>query len=122
MAKTKLDKKVNKRVRIINKQLKEDVFNGRFWIRQIQKAKDANGTQYYLYEMRDRKCPNRNSLVSYGWIRGDDIFLAAHIYEAINDFIVRSSFWSIYYNDPERYNLEMDYYAHNFYHYHSKNI
>ena len=122
MSKTKVDKKVNRLVKRINKQLKKDVFKDRFWIRQIQKSKTEDGTQYYLYEMRDRLEPNRNSLVPYGWMRGDDLFLASHFYEAINDFIVRSSFWSIYFNDSERYNLDEDYYAHEFYHYHSKNI
>ena len=122
MSKTKVDKKVNRLVKRINKQLKDDVFGDRFWIRQIQKSRTEDGTQYYLYEMRDRLEPNRNSLVSQGWIRGEDFFLPAHFYEAINDFIVRSSFWSIYHNDPERYSLDMDYYAHEFYHYHSKNI
>ena len=122
MSKTKVDKKVNRLVKKINKQLKEDVFKDRFWIRQVQKTKTEDGTQYYLYEMRDRLEPNRNSLVSHGWMRGDDLFLASHFYEAINDFIVRSSFWSIYFNDSERYNLDEDYYAHGYYRYHTKNI
>lgn len=119
MAKTKEDKRINKMVRNINKALAQDVFGDRFWIRQVRKTKGEDGLQYYLYEMRDRQEPKRNSLISAGWIWGGSFFLYADFYEAINDFIVRSSFWSQYYNDPDRYSFDMDYYAHDFYHYHT---
>lgn len=121
MSKTKVDKKINKIVRIINRNLKEDVFGDRFWIRQIKKQK-SDGMQYYLYEMIDRKHPERNSLVSHGWLWGESFFLSADFYEAINDFIVRSDFWADYYDDPKRYCAEMDDYAHTHYHYHSRNL
>lgn len=119
MSKTKVDRKINKIVRIINRNLKEDVFGDRFWIRQVKKQK-SDGMQYYLYEMIDRKHPERNSLVSHGWLWGESFFLSADFYEAINDFIVRSSFWAEYYDDPSRYDYNLDDYAHPHYHYHSK--
>lgn len=119
MAKSKNDKKINRLVKRINRQLKEDVFGDRFWIRQIQKQK-VDGVDYYLYEMRDREEPNRNSLIKEGWMSGYDFFLAAHFYEAINDFIVKSDFWNKY--NGSLYSEEVDVYAHEFYHYHSKNI
>ena len=59
MSKTKIDKKVNKKVRNFNKSLKEDVFNGRFWVRQYQKTK-YDGLHYYLYELIDNLEPERN--------------------------------------------------------------
>ena len=121
MSKTKVHKKINKIVRIINRNLKEDVFGDRFWIRQIKKQK-SDGMQYYLYEMIDRKHPERNSLVSHGWLWGESFFLSADFYEAINDFIVRSDFWAKYQNNENSYNKEMDYYAGDFYHYHTRNF
>ena len=120
MAKTKVDRKVNRLVKKINKNLAADVFGDRFWIRQIQKARNEDGMQYYLYEMKDRLEPNRDSIVKEGWMWGEDFFLVAHFYEAINDFIVRSDFWHNYNGSP--YDKDMDYYAAEFYHYHSKNI
>ena len=120
--KTKVDKKVNKIVKSINRQLKQDVFKDRFWIRQVQKQKNEYGMQFYLFEMRDRLEPNRNSIIAQGWIWGENRFLVSGLYEAINDFIIRSSFWSKYYNDSSRYNYDLDFYAHSFYHYHTKEI
>lgn len=116
--KTNVDKRVNKIVRKINRELKADVFGDRFWIRQFQKAKNDEGMQYYLYEMRDRLEPNRNSLIAEGWIWGESQFFASTIYEAINDFIVKSDFWSKH--NGSSYNQKVDDYAQDFYHYHSK--
>lgn len=120
MSKTNLDKKVNRTVKAMNKTLKADVFKDRFWFRQIQKQKSDDGMQYYLYELRDRLEPNRNSIVSKGWIWGDSRFLVSDLWEAMNDFIVKSDFWHIYNGSP--YDKDMDEYAQEFYHYHSKNI
>lgn len=121
MSKSKTDKKVNRLVRNINKQLKDDVFGDRFWVRQMQKAK-VDGMEYYLYEMKDRLEPNRDSIIAEGWIWGSSHFFVSSIYEAMNDFIVRSSFWSKYYDDSSRYDYDLDFYAHLFYHYHTKEI
>ena len=95
MSKSKTDKKVNRLVRNINKQLKADVFGDRFWVRQMQKAK-VDGMEYYLYEMKDRLEPNRDSIIAEGWIWGGSHFFVSSIYEAMNDFIVKSDFWSKY--------------------------
>lgn len=122
MSKTNLDKKVNRTVKAMNKTLKADVFGDRFWFRQVQKQKTEDGMQYYLYEMRDRLEPNRDSIVTEGWIWGESRFFVSNLWEAMNDFIVKSSFWSIYYNDSSRYDYDLDNYAHPFYHYHSKDL
>ena len=63
--KNKADKKVNKIVRTINKQLAADVFEDRFWIRQAKKSRE-NDIKYYMFELRDRKQPFRNTLIR-GW-------------------------------------------------------
>lgn len=119
MSKSKTDKKVNRLVRNINKQLKADVFRDRFWVRQMQKAK-VDGMEYYLYEMKDRLEPNRDSIIAEGWIWGGSHFFVSSIYEAMNDFIVKSDFWSKY--NGSYYDKENDDYAQEFYHYHSKGV
>lgn len=119
MSKSKTDKRVNRLVRNINKQLKADVFGDRFWVRQIQKAK-VDGMEYYLYEMKDRLEPNRDSIIAEGWIWGGSHFFVSSIYEAMNDFIVKSDFWSKY--NESYYDKENDDYAQEFYHYHSKGV
>lgn len=118
MSKTKIDRKVNKIVKAMNENLKADVFKDRFWFKQIQKAKNSCGMEYYLYELRDRLEPNRNSIISEGWMWGESPFFENHLWEAMNDFIVKSSFWSIYYNDSSRYDYDLDNYAHPSYPYH----
>ena len=48
MAKTRTDRKVNRKVKQFNKELREDVFKGRFEVRQLEKTR-VDGMQYYLY-------------------------------------------------------------------------
>ena len=48
MSKSKVDKKINRKVREFNKELKRDIFNDRFELRQYQKAK-LDDMHYYLY-------------------------------------------------------------------------
>ena len=47
MPESKVHKRINKKVREFNKELKEDIFNGRFELRQYQKAK-LDDMHYYL--------------------------------------------------------------------------
>jgi hypothetical protein len=108
MAKTKVDKKMNRIVKSINKDLEQDVFKNRFWIRQVKKDRDEVGSQYYLYEMKDRLEPERDSYMS--WLWGGSTFVKADFFEAINDFIIKSDFWSIYWKDESRYNRKLDWY------------
>ena len=76
--------------------------------------------EYYLYEMKDRLEPNRDSIIAEGWIWGGSHFFVSSIYEAMNDFIVKSDFWSKY--NGSYYDRENDDYAQEFYHYHSKGV
>lgn len=107
--KTKVDKKINRIVKGMNKELKEDVFGDRFWLRQVKKQKGEDGMQYYLYELKDRIEPERDTLIR-GWLWGHSVFLRAELFDAVNDFIIRSDFWAKYYNDMSRYSISMDYY------------
>lgn len=111
MAKNKSDKKVNRIARKLNKQLQDDVFKDRFWVRQVAKQRgDYDGCTYYLYELKDRLEPERDTLISKGWLWGGSNFLMVELFEAMNDFIVKSDFWAGFYNDKSRYSRELDTY------------
>lgn len=92
--KNKTDKKVNKKVREFNKELKKDVFNGRFWVRQYQKT-CYQGSMYYLYELIDCAQPERNKVIRE-WIRGESQFFMHTIWEEMNEFIIKSNFWELW--------------------------
>ena len=94
MSKSKIDKKVNKKARNFNKELKEDVFNGRFEVRQYQKTK-VDGMHYYLYQLVDNLQPKRNKVV-YKWLLGESSFFMYDIWNEMNEFIIRSDFWELY--------------------------
>ena len=111
MGKTKTDKKVNKIVRQINKELREDVFKDRFSLHQLKKARGIDNMQYYLYEMRDREEPERNTIIP--WVSGYSSFAYAKIMIELNNFIVFSNFWSKHWNDETRYNESLDKYKKN---------
>lgn len=91
MSKNKVDKKINKKVRDFNRELKKDVYNGRFWVRQYQKTR-YDGSMYYLYELIDETQPERNQIIRQ-WIRGNSVFFMSEIWEGMNDFIIKSDFW-----------------------------
>ena len=69
MSKTKTDRRVNKIVRQINKELKEDVFKNRFSLHQLKKVRGECSSQYYLYEMCDKLEPDRNYIIPWIWRR-----------------------------------------------------
>ena len=102
--KTKVEKKVNRRVRQFNRELQRDVFGGRFEVRQLQKAR-VDGLSWFLYELIDHKQPEGNTIVN-GWVNEFDFM--RRIWTEMNDFIVYSNFWSIYYDKPDTYNKEHD--------------
>jgi hypothetical protein len=108
MAKNKTDKRINKIVKQINRELKQDVFGDRFWLKQIRKTR-VDGLNYYLYELKDRQEPNRDSYTK-SWIWGESQFVISSFNESINDFIVRSDFWAKYWNDETKYKKELDIY------------
>lgn len=91
--KTKADKKVNKIARKLNKQLKEDVFGNRFWVRQVAKAR-VDSVSFYLYELRDRLEPERN--ITLEWESEFRLITFDHLALKMNTFIIESDFWSLY--------------------------
>lgn len=97
MSKNKIDKLVNRKARKFNKELEQDVFNNRFWVRQYQKAR-VDGLEYYLYELRDREQPERNRVIR-GWLLGCSHFFMNDIFEEMNDFIIKSDFWEQYWRE-----------------------
>ena len=111
MSKTKTDKRVNRVVKCINKELREDVFKDRFSLHQLKKARGIDNMQYYLYEMRDRLEPERNYIIP--WVWGDSCFLKTDLLEELNNFIAYSNFWAIYHNNPIQYNENRDYFKNN---------
>ena len=108
MKKTKAEKRVNREVRRINRELRSDVFGDRFQVFQYQKAK-ADGMSYFLYELRDKEQPARNYIIP-GWLNEFDF--RRKIYEELNDFIVYSNFWSQYHNN-DSYDASNDKYLKN---------
>lgn len=92
--KSKTDKKVNKKVRNFNRELKADLFKDRFEVRQYQKAR-VDGLNYYLYQLIDNLEPERNRVIRE-WLWGDSKFFMNKIWEEMNDFIIKSDFWELY--------------------------
>lgn len=89
--KSKTDKKVNRVVKRLNRELKEDVFGDRFWCRQVAKLK-ADDVEHYIYELKDREDPSRDRVIR-GWLSGFEIITFHTLAMEMNDFIVTSNFW-----------------------------
>lgn len=87
------DRRVNKNVRKLNKELQKDVFGDRFKARQYKKSR-KEGISYYMYLLIDNKYPERNMIVP--WESAFSIYQFNHIWLAMNDFIVSSDFWQTY--------------------------
>ena len=87
------DRRVNKNVRKLNKELQKDVFGDRFEARQYKKSR-KKGISYYMYLLIDNKHPERNMIVP--WESAFSIYQFNHIWLAMNDFIISSDFWQTY--------------------------
>lgn len=93
--KTKWEKKLNNKVKNLNRKLEKDVFGNRFWLKQVRKSKGTDGIFYFMYELRDRVQPERNKLIN-GWFTEYSIFNFSELVGAMNDFIITSDFWENY--------------------------
>lgn len=101
MSKSRIDKRINRVAKRLNRELKADVFGDRFWVKQVAKQRgDYEGCMYYLYELKDRLEPERDTLFSKGWLWGGSHFLVSEFFEEMNDFIIRSDFWSKHNGSP----------------------
>lgn len=90
--KTKADKRVNRIARLLNRQLQNDVYGDRFFVRQVRKGSfiDCRDIHYYCYMFCDKKCPERNV------IRICDEFEIINTNKLnimMSSFIVESDFW-----------------------------
>ena len=101
-SKRNLKRKIRRVVRIINKQLRADVFGDRFSLvivgSNIVPYDDNSGWDaHFLIEFRDAKCPERNYIE---WFDPYDIIYSGlfvggrHMDAVLNDFIIRSDFWT----------------------------
>lgn len=98
--KSKSDKKVNRLVKSLNRQIHTDVFGDRFSVLQVSKTGyyDCHDYHIYLYRFIDKKQPERNfeKLFSEG-----EILIQKALYIDMNEFIVSSDFWNTF--DRESY-------------------
>lgn len=98
MGKTKYDVNVNRSAKKLNKHLREDVFGDRFYVRQYRKSRTPGeyGWYYYQYELCDREQPERNKII-YNWLSYGDITICNNLWSYMNDFIIASDFWEVYF-------------------------
>ena len=89
----KICRKVNRRARQLNKQLAQDVFGNRFWVRQVQKQY-KNDIHYFQYELIDNLQPERNRLLH--WLTEFSLITFNDLWIEMNDFIITSDFWKTY--------------------------
>lgn len=100
----KKDKKIVHFVKVLNRQVRNDVFGERFYLRQIAKGADVTrDNRYYDYEFVDNEDPKRNFKHRY-WLskHGTEIsyaFLCHQVAFDYNNFIIKSDFWEKYYNN-----------------------
>ena len=89
----KTQKEVNKIIRGLNKELKEDCFAGRFEYRQIGRKYFNDDDWYssiYKIEFRDNEDPSRNKV---GYYNKYDILYGWDFFNMMNDLIIESDFW-----------------------------
>lgn len=94
--KTKQDKYLNHICKILNRQLRHDVFQGRFTIRQIKKNgfEDDHSLHWYIMELCDKKDPSRNQIFCLTNWYGKSMMY--EVYSKMNKFITESDFWSTF--------------------------
>jgi hypothetical protein len=100
MGKNLQERNMHRKIRAFNKALEKDVFAGRFWIREYQKAR-TDGMSYFLYELRDREDPSRDYVIR-GWFNEYEFW---KVFEEMNEFIITSNFWEKY-REGKRENQE----------------
>lgn len=103
-SKRNLKRKVRRVIRILNKQMRKDVFGDRFWL-EIRNANivpydDNSGWDaYFNIAFHDREHPERdyNYWFSPHFILYSGMFAGGrHVDSDLNDFIVNSDFWEKY--------------------------
>ena len=87
MSKSKVEKRINNKIKSLNKNLRNDIFKDRFWVRQFKKSK-IDGVDYFMFELIDELQPKRNYIIPK-WYS----FSVADVFIEMNNFIVSSDFW-----------------------------
>ena len=95
MSKTLEAKKVNRIIKKINRDLQKDVYGDRFYCWQIQKS-FGDGIEYFRFKLTDKEQPERD-YITY-WFDTFEICKSNKMFWEINDFIIKSDFWSKYNN------------------------
>ena len=96
--KTKSDKRVNRLVRALNRQLEHDVFGNRFFVSQVKKkgCADCHDYHYYLYRFIDTEHPERNF---EQWLSESEILISKKLHFLMNSFVISSDFWETFDKD-----------------------
>lgn len=103
--KTNADKRVNRAIKKLNRQLKKDVFGDRFELKMISKNGSPWCRSYHWYKiiLKDNKKPERNEPIC---LSETEILVGSALYREINDFIIYSDFWPEYWANNKRENLK----------------
>lgn len=103
--KTSADKRVNRAMKALNRQLKRDVYGDRFELKMVSKNGASWSRSYHWYEilLKDNERPERNEIV---WLSETDILVGVGLYRKMNDFIVYSDFWPEYWEKKKKENLK----------------
>lgn len=98
--KSKSDKKVNRLVKSLNRQIRNDVFGDRFSLLQVFKTGkyDCHDYHVFLYRFIDKKHPDRNF---EKYFDEGEILIQKKLYIEMNEFIILSDFWNTF--DRESY-------------------
>lgn len=90
--KTKRDKKVVHLMKVLNRQLRQDVYGDRFYVRMTGKFGyvDCHEYHWYRFELMDNECPERNEII---YLSEGEVLISYKLYKDMNDFIVTSDFW-----------------------------
>lgn len=101
--KKKIQRKVNKIVRNINKNVEADeLWKGRFYIDQVRRSMkpftDMSGIDdYFLFEFHDRK--TGVSKLSDKWYSSDELKLFGTLFLELNEFVVK--YCKVWEEDPK---------------------
>ena len=94
MSKTNADKKVNRQIKAINRQIQSEgeVFGPRFSVRLLSKHgyPDAHDLHYYCIQFCDADQPQRDYVETFNQF---EILISNKIWRAMNNFIIHSNFW-----------------------------
>lgn len=97
-----IQRKVNRQIHGLNRNLKEDCFAGRFSVKMI-KRKDEFLLRWpypkFFIEIMDNEQPERNIVELFHWSDSWGLREFETLIDILNNFIVSSDFWDRWRND-----------------------